>query len=128
MSRMPRASTGPQPPPVQFLNLVPTRATRQLAERMIFDANKDNGADSVMANIADLDASQTAALIGVLLEATTPRRKVGRPIIALVLTPAQRREAHRLYMQGDRDPWVLEGQREYQRANQRSLRARGGVA
>ena len=128
MSRMPRPGAGPQPPPVQFLNLVPTKATRQLAERMIFDAAKETGADSVLANISDLDPNQTSALIGILLDATNPRRKLGRPIIALTLSPTQRREAHRRHRQGDREDWVIQGEREYQRANARSLRARGGAA
>lgn len=128
MSRVPRLRPTSQPPPVQFLNLVPTRATRQLAERMIFDAHRETGADSVLDNIADLDPDQTAALIGVLLDATNPKSKRGRPIIALTLTPDQRREAHRRHKQGDREPWVIQGEREYQRANRRSLRARGGAA
>lgn len=131
MSRMPprhRARQVPPAPPVQFLNLVPTRTTRQLAERMIFDAAREPGADVVLDNIGDLAPDQTAALIGILLDATKPRGQLGRPIIALTLTPSQRREAHRRYIQGDREDWVVEGNREYQRANARSLRARGGAA
>jgi hypothetical protein len=120
MSRRPQA-------PAQFLNVVPTKATRQLAERMIFDAAKECGADSVLANIADLEPSQVTALIGVILDATHPRGR-GRPEIGLTYSHVERREAHRRYMAGERDAWVIQGQREYQRANQRSLRARGGAA
>jgi hypothetical protein len=118
---------GAPPPPVQYLNIVPTKATRQLAERMIFDAHRECGADSVLDNIADLDPKQTAALIGLLLEATKGRG-VGRPIIPLTLRPEERREAHRLYNMGERDGWVIQGNREYQRAASRSLRARGATA
>ena len=65
--------------------------------------------------------------MGVLLTATKAHRKLGRPILPLTMSPAQRREAHRLFKQGDRSDWVVQGQREYQRANQRSLRARGDL-
>jgi hypothetical protein len=128
MTRMPPRGARTQRAPVENLNIVPTKATRQLAERMIFDAERESGADSVLANIADLEPGQVCALLGVVLEATRPRAKVGRPIIPIELSPKDRREAHRRHRQGDRDAWVIRGEREYQRANRRSLRARGGAA
>lgn len=125
MIRMPAPSAGQQPRPVKKLNLVPSRATRQLAERMIYDAQQTTGADVVLAHIRSINPTQVPALIGILLTATKPHRKLGRPIVPLTLSPDERREAHRLYKQGDRTEWVVLGQREYQRANTRSLRARG---
>jgi hypothetical protein len=114
---------------VEYLNIVPTKATRQLAERMIFDAHRECGADSVLDNIADLDPKQTAALIGLLLDATNPPRT--RPAHHRPDHQAEeRREAHRLYglMRRTVTPWVIQGNREYQRANRRSMRSRGLAA
>lgn len=105
-------------------SLIPTRRTRALARILVGEANRTTSLDAVLNHLDRLDDDQTRALVVVLLTAIKQHHKTGRPPLPLRLTEEQRRECHRLYRRGDRTPEVEEGEREYQRVNQRARRAR----
>jgi hypothetical protein len=105
-------------------NLVPTAATRALAARAIYEAEKQTGPDAALLAVRNVEPDQVAALIGVILTATKVHKKIGRPRVPVQFPPDERRRLHTLYKNGDRSPETLEGEREYQRVNQRNRRAR----
>lgn len=105
-------------------SLVPTPRTRAVAQMLLRDATKASAVDAVLNHLDRIEDDQVHALIGVLLTAAKQHRRIGRPRLALKLTEAKRREMHTRYRRGEREPEVVEGEREYQRVNQQARRAR----
>lgn len=106
------------------MNVVPSAATRRLAERMVAEAERSTTADVVLRCLPDVQPGQVPALIGLLLTSTKVHKKVGRPARPITYSEPERREANRRYRAGERDdPWVTEGYRQYQVVAVRRSRA-----
>jgi hypothetical protein len=104
---------------VPCVNIVPTAHTRLVASELIAAAAKDTGFDAAIEHLHRVDVSQYPALIGLLLGNNT-----GRPRLEDEFTLTQRLEGHRRYHNGERDEWVINAEREYQRLHKRRVRAR----
>lgn len=109
------------------VNVVATRATRAIARHIILES-PDTGADAVLRHLRDLDPEQLVPLVALLAKAAAsgelpPIALTGQPMKALRLSEEGRREAHRLYVGGRRDPETRHGEREYQRERKRAARA-----
>lgn len=103
---------------------------------MVACAIAEAGADAAVRFIPTVRPEQLPALIGVLAHiaahGTLPGSWVGDRRNAAAwhklkhlteFTDEQRRVAHAAYARGERGPWVVAGEREYQRVNKRALRA-----
>lgn len=113
--------------------VVPTMQTQRLARRLV-RATPELGAEAALSALAHTPPEQIPALVamlariaagstciprGVLPESVPNLARRARPDDPILLTEAQRREAHRRYRTGDRTPAVVLGEREYQRLSKR---------
>lgn len=115
MTSVPRPTLAP----LGGVNVVPTARTRQVASDLVASAAKETGFDAVIEHLHRITPEQYPALIGILLG-----HNPGRPRLDEEFTELQRLEAHRRFRAGDRDDWVMSGEREYQRIHKRLTRAR----
>lgn len=107
------------------MNIVATRATRAIARQMI-DGIEEHGADAVLKHIHSLKPEQFVPLVALLAKAAATGEMpvpVGQPEKVVLLTEEERKELHRLYGQGKRDPHTIRGEREYKREKKRAARA-----
>lgn len=110
------------------MSIVPTEATRAIARAIIRDT-RDDGADATLRHLQHVHPDQLAALVALLAREAAARRLPPGPIgarvrltLPAVLTPEERRQAHAAWTRGQRDPWVIAGEREYQRMRTRVRR------
>lgn len=106
---------------IPYSTVVATPATRKLAKAILADAMWD-GADAVLRHLPDVYPGQVPALIYLLARAATTGEvpaPTGTPRKPLLLSPDERRRAHRRYAAGSRDPATMRGEREYQRESKR---------
>lgn len=106
--------------------LVPTRQTRELAEKMI---TADLSAyDAALRFLPKLENGQVPALIGLLIgNARRPRNlNLGRPAMPYRFTPEERRAGKAAWKRGERSQLIEDQRREYDRAVAAERRRRRG--